>query len=219
MYTVYRITNRLNGKYYIGVHKTGYPNDSYFGSGLAILAAIKKYGKQNFVKAVLFVFDNAEDAYNKEIELTNDFHKFDTYNMRRGGVGGFTRDNALKGALAANLKIDKSARVASGKKGGISTVLRKVGLFAEHANSSRKGGLAHKGRKKSESHKEKLKQSLLGKKRPIEVCRKLSLAKIGKPLSLQCRTNIGKAMRESWARRKKILDAKSKSGDPLLITG
>lgn len=46
MYTVYKTTNIINGKYYIGVHKTTNPNDSYLGSGKAIKEAIKKYGKK-----------------------------------------------------------------------------------------------------------------------------------------------------------------------------
>ena len=42
VYTVYKIVNLTNEKYYIGVHKTSDPNDSYYGSGVAIKKAIKK---------------------------------------------------------------------------------------------------------------------------------------------------------------------------------
>lgn len=52
MYTVYKITNTINNKYYIGVHKTQNPNDLYFGNGAAIKQAIKKYKKENFTKFV-----------------------------------------------------------------------------------------------------------------------------------------------------------------------
>lgn len=41
MYTVYKVTNIKNGKYYVGVHKTNNPYDSYMGSGTAIRNAIK----------------------------------------------------------------------------------------------------------------------------------------------------------------------------------
>ncbi len=90
-YTIYQVTNTINGKIYIGQHITSNPNDSYFGSGLGIKRAIAKYGKDNFVKVVLFDFDNREDMIAKEIELVDEiFVKCsDTYNDTIGGKGGF----------------------------------------------------------------------------------------------------------------------------------
>lgn len=88
VYTVYKTTNSTNGHFYIGVHKTSNPNDSYLGSGLVIKKAIKEYGRPCFIKEVLFVFDNAIDAYAKERELVDaEFvARRDTYNITEGGV-------------------------------------------------------------------------------------------------------------------------------------
>jgi group I intron endonuclease len=52
-YYVYCTTNILNNRKYIGSH-TGYINDSYLGSGVILKKAIKKYGKNNFVKDILW---------------------------------------------------------------------------------------------------------------------------------------------------------------------
>lgn len=71
-YTVYRTTNTTNGHYYIGVHKTKNPHDTYIGSGAALKAAVKKYGRSAFTKEVLFVFNTPEEAYNKERELVTE---------------------------------------------------------------------------------------------------------------------------------------------------
>lgn len=43
-YIIYKITNKVNQKFYIGIHKTENINDDYYGSGHCIKAAIKKYG-------------------------------------------------------------------------------------------------------------------------------------------------------------------------------
>lgn len=53
-YLIYQITNNINGKIYIGKHETFKIDDNYFGSGIKIQAAIKKYGLENFTKTILF---------------------------------------------------------------------------------------------------------------------------------------------------------------------
>lgn len=89
-YTIYKITNILNNKFYIGKHQTMDENDSYYGSGKAIKEAILKYGKENFIKEVLFTFDNEVEMNLKEKELiTEEFvNRKDTYNIGVGGEGG-----------------------------------------------------------------------------------------------------------------------------------
>lgn len=84
---VYKVTNRINGKIYIGVHKTDNLDDGYLGSGRAIKAAVLKYGKDKFTKEVLYEFDTYQEALEKEKEVVDkDFiNRPDTYNAAIGG--------------------------------------------------------------------------------------------------------------------------------------
>jgi hypothetical protein len=89
-YTVYKTVNKVNGKFYIGVHKTDNPNDGYLGSGTYIERAVQKYGASSFVKEILFEYETQEEAWAKENELvesnrSNPLCK----NLRKGGSGGF----------------------------------------------------------------------------------------------------------------------------------
>lgn len=100
-YYVYKITNLVNGKIYIGRRKHLTPNnDSYMGSGTQIKRAIAKYGIENFTKEILSVFETEKESAELEASLvTKDFClREDTYNMHEGGYGGFSHinDNTTK---------------------------------------------------------------------------------------------------------------------------
>jgi hypothetical protein len=160
MYTVYKIINRTNQKFYVGVHKTTDPYDSYMGSGIAIKNAIKKYGRESFTKEILLITESRDEAYAKERELTVDYDKASNYNMKLGGVGGFTKENARKGNIAALKKLTKEQLSANGKKGYIKANINP-------AEVGRKGGLANKGKPKSEEHKQKIRDSWKNKPQSI----------------------------------------------------
>lgn len=86
-YTVYRITNIINNKIYIGIHATDDLDDGYMGSGDKIKEAIKKHGVENFKKEILFVYNTLDAALLTESEIVDeDFIKrTDTYNITLGG--------------------------------------------------------------------------------------------------------------------------------------
>lgn len=92
----YKITNKINGKYYYGVHSTDNLNDGYMGSGVGLWAAFKKYGIKNFYKEIVEFFETIEEAFAKEAEVvTIDLVKDkNCYNRMCGGVGFHTGGTA-----------------------------------------------------------------------------------------------------------------------------
>jgi len=110
---LYKITNNLNGKFYIGVHKTTNPNDEYFGSGKYLKRAINKYGIENFSKEILEYFNNTKEMFAREKEIvTEEFvNQTDTYNLKIGGSGGFDYVNKIIGPEAKRLAGLKSVEV------------------------------------------------------------------------------------------------------------
>lgn len=95
-YTIYQITNLIDGKIYIGKHQTKDLNDGYMGSGKHLKHAQNKHGIENFKKEILFQFDNEAEMNAKEAELvTEEFClKESTYNLCPGGKGGWGYVNA-----------------------------------------------------------------------------------------------------------------------------
>ena len=91
---IYKITNRLNSKIYIGKDTTSNPN--YYGSGAILNHAIKKYGIENFTKEIIDTAETKADLAEKEkywISFCNSTDKEIGYNISRGGDGGDTISN------------------------------------------------------------------------------------------------------------------------------
>jgi len=87
---VYETTNNINGKKYIGYHKTTNLNDGYLGSGKILHYAIKKYGRGAFSRRILNFFDDTKSAlaYEKKL-ITEEIIKEQLYyNIMPGGTGG-----------------------------------------------------------------------------------------------------------------------------------
>jgi len=109
-YIVYLTVNKINGKIYVGVHKTRTPHqfDGYIGNGLTVgnrkfdactpfRRAIKKYGMDSFTRHTLMVFENSQEAYDIEEKIvTMEFVKsHKSYNVALGGHSGAKHSTVL----------------------------------------------------------------------------------------------------------------------------
>ena len=97
---IYKMTNTVNGHFYIGKHSTKYPLDSYYGSGIILKEAYLKYGLSSFQKTILYDFKTSDEALAKEEELVPILSCHDNtpccYNMKPGGVGHLLSSSAKK---------------------------------------------------------------------------------------------------------------------------
>ena len=89
-FTVYKITNMIDNKIYIGKHETDNLDDDYMGSGKHLKRAQKKYGMENFKKEILYILNTKKEMDKKESELVNEEFviRKDVYNIKLGGEGG-----------------------------------------------------------------------------------------------------------------------------------
>ena len=85
---IYLITNKINGKIYIGKHSTDKLNDYYIGSGVLFRKAIQKYGRENFTKEYLAFCDTEEKLNWLERFYIKKYKAKEVgYNLSDGGEG------------------------------------------------------------------------------------------------------------------------------------
>jgi len=158
-YTIYKITNILNGKFYVGKHQTKDLNDGYMGSGKILKRAIEKHGIDNFQKEILFIFDNEQEMNDKEKELVT-LHEM-SYNLCPGGKGGFGYINENVHSIEDRRKFAKNNFTKE--------VLVKNGKLVGPKNLKKaheEGKISYDnftGKKHSEESKEKIRSKMKGR--------------------------------------------------------
>jgi group I intron endonuclease len=198
---IYKITNKVNGKIYIGKNATS--NVKYMGSGTILKDAIKKYGIDNFCKEILE--DNIksiEELNSKEIywiNLLESNNREIGYNRAPGGEGNTGKWNgdsltkehkekisdSLKGRnITWNKKLSESRRnsekvqeLYTNKewKEKISKTLKDIPKSEEHCkniSNSVKNSKKHKDATSSVEFKNKCSSWQKGKKRTEEYLQK-----------------------------------------------
>jgi len=155
----------INNKMYVGkMSKPINKSKTYLGSGVIINKAIRKYGKENFVKEVLEENISKEELSLREIFWIN---KLNTklpngYNMTDGGEG-------FIGLKKTKQQIEKHRKAITGKKASEET--------------RKKMSDAHKGKKLSSEHVMNVSKALTGRKLSPEHIKKVSERNKGKKIS------------------------------------
>lgn len=175
---IYLTTNHIDGKKYIGqrVYDKRGKWKSYLGSGVILKKAIKKYGKQNFHKEILFEAPNKEmlDVMERYIIAAhNAVASDDYYNIAIGGEGNGVGETHP----CFNRVMSEEERLKRSGKNGSFYGKHHSDEFKEYLRSINKGktlsketrdkiSQAHKGKHLSEESRYKLSLSLTGKQYP-----------------------------------------------------
>lgn len=149
---IYKTTNLINGKFYIGKDEKNNPD--YYGSGLILNRAIKKNGKENFVKEILEVCNDSKHLCEREIYWINELNSIrpNGYNIALGGLGGDTfTNNPNKDITRQKLSKTSTGRIWKEKSRIKASESRKKNLSAKPYDATLK---------------EKIKISLLNKNLP-----------------------------------------------------
>lgn len=204
-YTVYKVTNKINGKFYIGKHQTTTLDDGYMGSGILIKQAIAKYGIENFDKTILGVFLSETEMNNAEKRLVEISEQ--SYNLADGGQGGASVANFGTRNQGKKHSVETKKLIGEKSKGRKLTeeAKRKIAENNVKTNTSRacKNSLALKGKSKTQEHKESL--SNAAKKHyaanPISTERrkKMSTNRKGKVVSEETKQKIAESLKKAHA--------------------
>lgn len=186
---IYLITNKTNGKIYIGKHSTNNLDDGYMGSGKIIKLAIKKEGIKNFTKEILSYADTLETLnflerfYIKKYKARNSDIG---YNISEGGDGSklseetkekiskankgkkrkpFSDDTRLKMSINGKGKHNHEGENNPNWKGGKKPkmyVQREI--INKHISEAKKGSIPwNKGKHYNEESKEKMRNAALNR--------------------------------------------------------
>lgn len=164
---VYKITNNINDKFYVGVTKgtLEYRFNSHCIAESYIGRSIRKYGKENFSIETIHSFSTKDESYNKEAEIVD--RKFlkrdDTMNEMLGGCGGFDyiNDNNLNNINRTNIPRTNDSKLK------ISTSLKQKWKTTVHPNV---------GKTHSDETKTKIRNSNLGRNHTEESKKKIGEA-------------------------------------------
>lgn len=174
---VYKTTNLVNGKSYIGKHSTKNLSDGYLGSGLVIMRAVDKYGSKNFKREILEFCSTLDEAYSREECIITDFDAVNSelfYNMTAGGKGNkgyvpiFTEEwkrkisESLKGKILTKEHRDN---VSKGCKGREVWNTGKTGIYTKEVRNNISDGLKKYFKENGVSEETRLKLSKAGKGR------------------------------------------------------
>jgi len=153
---VYLITNIINEKKYIGSSRKSQIDENYYGSGKAIKDALKKYGKNNFIRDILWQGEgDARDIESQWLEYFNASTNSMFYNLTNDARGNDLHKEETKRTVSEKLtgrKFTKERcnKISKAKKGSTTSKKGKPDGPKPRVSEAHKGRTSpNKGKGKS----------------------------------------------------------------------
>ena len=168
---IYKTTNIITGKYYIGMHSTDNLEDGYIGSGKRLWYSVGKYGKENHKVEILEYLPNRKSLIDREISIVNEglLKEELCMNLTLGGSGGpgdrfLTKDQLKKGRVIADKVLrekygDNFRYIVSKNYYDNLSEVERYELTCKIKNGFKESGYIHKsflGKKHKEESKQKI---------------------------------------------------------------
>lgn len=154
---IYKTTNLVNNKFYIGQDSNN--NPEYLGSGILLQKAIEKYGIKNFVKQTLEICKDKDHLNDREtywIEKTE--AKKYGYNIADGGHGGNTYTEETRQRISKQFKNRKFSKETIEKRKA--TRAKNPEKYKLSEERKKIIGDQHRGKTISEEHKKAISKSV-----------------------------------------------------------
>jgi len=179
---IYKTTNLINGKIYVGQDKNNNPH--YYGSGKLLKAAIKKYGQKNFKKETL------EECYTPQELDEKEIYWIKTLNSVDKNIGYNISDGSKEGDRKLGQEILRRGRYTYWlEKFGKAEADRRYEMWKEKISNFQQKKL-----KEGWQHTEEARSRIAAAKRNKEVSENTK-QKMRKPKSESHKANISKAKR------------------------
>lgn len=164
---IYKVTNLINNKIYIGQDSKN--KENYFGSGKIIKKAINKYGIENFKKEILEICSNVDELNQAEkywIEKLNSTNPDIGYNISFGGQSGWMLGLRHSDETKKNYSINRVGKLIGDMNGMYGkTHSSESKKKMSRPKSGKDNGMY--GKKHSDETKKKISENLKGEKNPF----------------------------------------------------
>lgn len=204
---IYITTNKINGKIYIGQHKSKEYDEKYLGSGKYLRRAIQKYGKENFENRIIEWCKDKQELCEKEKYWIRKYGTLDNeigYNITPGGefgdiTAGMTEEDYEKHCLKIRIAHNNPDVIEKTRRNVKKTFIReniklkisektkeamkrpeiKIKISGKNNSMVRKGGHSEESKKKISAKTTGNNNPFYGRKHSEESKIKMSEAKKG----------------------------------------